>query len=344
MSLLDSGYDEALELQVALTTTAVNLSDKVDSLQGQAQLTSTPRVRLVTYSLQQLEQVQTDLERDWVQALEESTQPSPLDTVSYIDLKESQNTLVLGVDDPYAPESLELLRTYGAMISLRATGGGSARACNRANCLGESFRAGLEVEAFAGGQLGLCTSGFRFEGGVSGPGFLVAGHCAARDTQVKHAGDVVGDVLYQGVFQQSPADVSYVSWNDGYFGMGRPERWVFRNFADRRYPLSSTGTGGVEGSPMCLTGSVGNTRCGGVVSTDISVREVGTGIVFTEQHTMNGCAKAGDSGGPVFYSNVGHGIVAGVIINNTTDRVCIDETYFGTVEHIEGLYPVDVLP
>lgn len=104
-------YDEALELQVAFTTTAVNLSDKVDSLQGQAQLTFTPRVRLVTYSLQQLEQVQTDLERDWVQALEESTQPSPLDTVSYIDLKESQNTLVLGVDDPYAPESLELLRT-----------------------------------------------------------------------------------------------------------------------------------------------------------------------------------------------------------------------------------------
>ena len=99
------------------------------------------------------------------------------------------------------------------------------------------------------------------------------------------------------------------------------QRWVYRSETNKRYVISSVGSGGNPGSPMCFTGKTTNgTVCAGVIDESVTIYYPGPDVTLFDQALMAACARPGDSGGPVYYAGAAHGILSGISIDQNGVR------------------------
>jgi hypothetical protein len=85
---------------------------------------------------------------------------------------------------------------------------------------------------------------------------------------------------------------------------------------------------------MCFTGKTTNgTVCAGVIDSSVTVEYSG-GVTLFDQALMAACARSGDSGGPVYYAGVAHGLVSGVSIDQNGN--CTGQTVYSKIRNVEN--------
>jgi hypothetical protein len=250
-------------------------------------------------------------------------------TMVYVD--ERQNRVVLGLRDVGTAIDAALREEFGPVLAIVEHEGFRTTDCTRTNCVDEPLRGGLEIFGnISDGFATFCTSGFSANrGGVQG--IFTAGHCTPSNQRMAHY------VYYFGVAQTSHfVDGSRADavWIEKYASWQPNQRWVYRSESNKRYVISSVGNGGSEGAPMCFTGKTTNgTVCAGVIDSSVTVEYPG-GVTLFDQALMAACARAGDSGGPVYYAGVAHGLVSGISIDQNGN--CTGQTVYSKIRNVEN--------
>ncbi|MCA1832867.1 MAG: trypsin-like serine protease [Actinobacteria bacterium] len=167
-----------------------------------------------------------------------------------------------------------------------------------------------------------CTSGFAARRDSDGATVLLtAGHCFDQGPTVTHGDYNLGKVTTRAFGDKtgSNTDGEVIKLDDSSSAHWVPNNWVYADDSQTQQILRvfsrSETTGGTISAPMTKEGITTNQTFGQIQATGLTVtcRDCegdGRDITFHNMTAASLCAEHGDSGGPVHWGYVGHGIMS----------------------------------
>lgn len=196
-----------------------------------------------------------------------------------------------------------------------------------------------------------CTGGFVVHDAFQ-TYLLTAGHCIwhARTVTWRQqqndalvTGHVIGDVtkVEYGNFTTNHGDAAIVTVNSPGSTGWNVQPWVYiaassggghPTTLNDHYAITGVGaysTVPVSGSPagqyLCKTGYISDTTCGVIVASNLTVNYTDTTVTGLAQVAAQVCH--GDSGGPVYVSSKGYGLVSG-LVSTDPNASCASQMYY----------------
>jgi hypothetical protein len=304
--------DESGKFVVPLLASAPRAS--VESLIEGAELEpSEARIASATYSWEELEKAQTDLDKMLDSLIRANLVQTGLDPV--------RNSVVVSVAGDTGESDRASIRQAAAAVAVAVRVeqvsvprfSAAPAACSAEHDCDKPLRGGVWIES--NDQMANCSAGFRAIGKIYGNHFvLTAGHCGANK-KYWNAYPSTGGSQYLGEIEEDSFpgnDWGKIRVSGGYWEeAGWPASVVYWG-GDQNLPISYESASYV-GESVCHSGGGTGSSCGVVTSID-QTANYSAGAVYGLTEVQGWCGYEGDSGGPVWNGETALGLFSGMVL------------------------------
>ncbi len=314
-----------------------------------AQLGGDYRSPTVEYSWEELEAAQQQVNgelRDLIEAGKVQTSLDPRTNAVIVEVAEAssaQNSAMLKRIAIKSAVNVELRDKDTARFHAKAL---SCRPFFLEKYCDIPLRGGVGIEEHEEGlPIRTCTAAFRARGDTNGKRYLLtAGHCIDSPSAESppflewDSADSLQNPHYIGEVEQHTYpthDWAKIDATGSYWDVAPwPSSVVYwgentGTVIEENYPINGEASSYLF-ETVCHSGASTGTSCGTVTGLNQTVYFEGDGWLIGMNRVLNGCAYGGDSGGPVFASNMALGMLSGGEVDE--EHICSGpEWYYGNI-------------